>query len=373
LVSDQILKHGRSIPRNENADFVEVVLPNKLDPYKSYGVKLISLFARLMFSSESHSLTDLSRMLGCSKQTVLRLVDDIRRAYGVEIEESIQERRKYFRLKKKTGKPPAIPLTSAEITTLQMCKAFAEHLLGPGLLKEATQAIDKSRAQIPSISSLPLEHFAVLPFGVIDYTPHQETLRTLIKAMEERKICKVTYKAAYDGRQKTFFIKPLKLFSHKDCLYLNSKLARSPGRAYKKPDFDPLLVVHRIAKIELTDLRFEYLKSHSFEGGTKLDFGVIKEEPFEVGVEFKDWAARYVSERTWGPGQKLIMKKNGTVRLSFITSSAPEVISWILSFREEAKPLKPGWLIRRFARTLKRMSQLKSMEGEKHEKLCSSY
>ena len=56
-------------------------MPSKIDPYKSYGAKLISLFARLMFSSESHSLTDLSRMLGCSKQTVLRLLNDITRAF----------------------------------------------------------------------------------------------------------------------------------------------------------------------------------------------------------------------------------------------------------------------------------------------------
>jgi predicted DNA-binding transcriptional regulator YafY len=192
-------------------------LPNKLDPYRSYGVKLISLFARLMFSSESHSLIDLARLLGCSKQTVLRLVDDIRRAYGVEIEESIRERRKYFRLKKKSGKLPAIPLTSTEITTLQMCKAFAEHLLGPELLKEATQAIEKSSAQLTN-AGFPSDGFAALPFGSIDYTAHQETLQTLIRAIGDLIICKVTYKAGYDGRSKTFFIKPLKLFSHKDCL-----------------------------------------------------------------------------------------------------------------------------------------------------------
>jgi len=42
-------------------------MPRKKDIYSSYGQKLISLFAKLLFTGESHSLTDLSRMLGCSK------------------------------------------------------------------------------------------------------------------------------------------------------------------------------------------------------------------------------------------------------------------------------------------------------------------
>jgi len=60
-------------------------MPEKLSPYKSYGEKLISLFARLMFSGQSHSLAELSKMLKCSKQTILRLVNDIRKSYGVDI------------------------------------------------------------------------------------------------------------------------------------------------------------------------------------------------------------------------------------------------------------------------------------------------
>ena len=280
-------------------------MPNKLDPYKSYGVKLISLFARLMFSSESHSLTDLSRMLGCSKQTVLRLVDDIRRAYGVEIEESIQERRKYFRLKKKTGKTPAIPLTSAEITTLQMCKAFAEHLLGPELLKDATQAIEKSSAFVSDNLPISPSHFGSFRYGYIDYTQHQETIRKLIRAMDERKICEVTYKAALSDKPKTYSIKPLKLFSHKDTLYLSAGMARVLGKPYKKPDFDPLLAVHRIQKLETTDRSFEFPKSYDFQKQFDGHFGIIKGKPFKVEVEFSGYAACYVSERIWSTDQKI--------------------------------------------------------------------
>ena len=65
-------------------------MAEKIDINRSYGEKLISLFVRLLFSGESYSLTELSQMLGCSKQTVLRLLDDIYKAYNVKIEERME-------------------------------------------------------------------------------------------------------------------------------------------------------------------------------------------------------------------------------------------------------------------------------------------
>ena len=44
----------------------------------------------------------------------------------------------------------------------------------------------------------------------------------------------------------------------------------------------------------------------------KQNFGVIKEDAFEVEVEFTGWAAKYVSERIWSPDQKIV-QNNGKV------------------------------------------------------------
>ncbi|MCD6571159.1 MAG: hypothetical protein J7L53_10695 [Deltaproteobacteria bacterium] len=93
-------------------------MPEKLSPYRSYGQKLISLFARLLFSGEKHSLIELSQMLGCSKQTVLRLVEDIRMSYDVDIEETMKETRRYYRIKTAGRTPPTLPLTDMEINVL---------------------------------------------------------------------------------------------------------------------------------------------------------------------------------------------------------------------------------------------------------------
>ena len=335
-------------------------MPEKLSPYKSYGEKLISLFARLMFSGQSHSLTELSKMLKCSKQTVLRLVNDIQRSYGVDIEESMQGNKKYYRLKKPKLIPPVINLTEMEMNVLRMCKAFSEHLLGKELFKEATRALEKSQALLPKDKALSSHPFASFIPGSIDYTPHQESIRMLLEAMEKKRICKITYRAIMSESLKTFYIKPLKIFSHHDTIYLHAGMARKPGETYKEPDFDPLLAMHRIKKVELTERMFEFPTKYDFEKIFNQDFGIIKEDSFRVEVEFTGWSAEYVAERIWSPDQKIIKKADGKIRLIFSSSSESELTGWALSFADEARVIKPKWLVEKVSQTIKRMEKVYS-------------
>ena len=333
-------------------------MPEKRDPYSSYGRKIISLFAKLLFSRQSHSLIELSRMLSCSKQTVLRLVDDIRLAYGVDIEESIENRRKYYRIKRRISTDPLLNLTESEISTLQMCRAFTEHLLGRQLFEESAQALLKSQAHLPGDSRIDSKHFATIIPGSIDYTDHHQIIRRLIKAMDGKKVCEISYKKLSANRAKTFYIKPLKIFSHKDTIYLHVSMAKFPGKPYKKPDFDPILPLHRIKNIEITDRFYEFPKDYDFEKTFNKNFGVIKEEAFKVEIEFYGWAARFVSERIWSPDQEIVKKKDGKIKLRFSASSEPELISWVLSFGEEAKVLKPKWLIEEVMKTVNEMYKI---------------
>jgi len=127
-------------------------MPEKFDLYKSYGEKLIGLFVRLLFSGERHSLTELAQMLDCSKQTVLRLIDNIRKSYGVNIEETKEGNRSYYRIRKPVSSLKNIPLTEAELHSLLICKSFTQHLIGKKLYEEATQAIFKSKAALGTMA-----------------------------------------------------------------------------------------------------------------------------------------------------------------------------------------------------------------------------
>ncbi len=329
-------------------------MPRKKDIYKSSGEKLISLFAKLLFTGERHSLTDLSKMLDCSKQTVMRNVEAIEKAYGVNIEGTIEGRKKYYRISRPGRRPPLVNLTEMELHVLQMCRSFARHLLGSEQFEDVTRALEKSRALLPAEKAISSRHFASFTPGSIDYTPHQQAIRALLEAMEQKKICRLTYQSITAKRAKTFYVKPLKIFSHHDTIYLHARLARKPGQPYKEPEFDPLLAVHRIQKVDLDERPFKFPENYDFEKIFNRNFGIIKEDAFEVEVELSGFAARFAAERIWSPDQKVEELGEGRIKLTFNTSSEPELIAWVLSFGHEARLIRPDRLVEKVAESVKR-------------------
>ncbi len=318
-------------------------MPAKKNRHSSYGQKIVTLFARLLFSREKFGLIDLARQLDCSKQTVMRLIADINQSYGVEVVESMEGRRKYYQLRQTRKGTPQLNFSHDEVATLQMCKAFTEHLLGKELFSEASLALDKSRYLTDRAPS-PLHFGSFLP-GSVDYTPHQQTIRIMIEAMEERKVCKILYKSAGRKRAISFYIQPFKLFSHQDTLYLHAGKARTPGKPFKEAEYDPLLVVHRIEQAELTATSYRLPDNYNFEQFFNQSFGIIKDDAFEVELEFSGYAATYVAERIWSPDQEIEEIADDKIRLRFSASSVPELLGWIMWWGADVKVVEPEWLV----------------------------
>jgi len=332
----------------------------KHDIYKSYGEKLISLLVKLLFSGDSYSLTELSRILSCSKQTIIRLIDDIDKSYDVEIEQSKIGNRHYYRIKRPT-RVPMMSVSETEFMVLQMCRDFTAHLLGKKLFMEATNTLVKSHALASgrkSAESTPF--FSSFRPGTIDYTPHHDTIHTLIEAMKQKKVCKISYQAIMETKPKSYAIMPLKLFSHKDTIYLHARIHIANGKKGKEMEFDPLLAVHRIRRVEMTDAIYEYPNDYNFEKIYNKNFGIIKDEAFKVEVEFTGWAAKYVSERIWSPDQKIKKGGSNKIILEFTASSEPEVIAWLLWFGEEARLKEPEWLIEVASQKIRNMATIYS-------------
>ena len=319
-------------------------MPTKKNQHSSYGQKIVTLFARLLFSKEKFGLIELARQLDCSKQTVMRLIADINQSYGVEVVDSMVGRRKYYQLRQTRKGSPQLSFCHDEVVVLQMCKAFTEHLLGKELFSEASLALDKSQ-YLHSGSSVSPRHFGSFLPGSVDYTPHQQTIRTLIEAMEERKVCKIFYKGAGRERAISFYIQPFKLFSHQDTLYLHAGKARTPGKPFKEAEYNPLLVVHRIKQAELTDTSYRLPDNYDFEQFFNQSFGIIKEDAFVVELEFSGYAAIYVAERIWSPDLEIEELSDGKIRLKFSASSVPELVGWIMWWGDEVKVVGPEWLV----------------------------
>ena len=133
--------------------------------------------------------------------------------------------------------------------------------------------------------------------------------------------------------------------SYSDSIYLYAGLAMVPGKRYREPDFDPLLAVHRIQELQITERTFSIPDNYDFERDFNQTFGIFKEKAFNVDVRFRGWAAIYVAERTWSPNQKITHHRDGSLTLKFQASSEPELISWVLAFKDEARIVRPKWLV----------------------------
>jgi len=332
-------------------------MPRKLDD-KTYGDKLIRLFAHLMFTSDKYSLNQLRQILGCSKPSIIRLVRDLQQVYGAQIEDDISGRERYISMKKTTRPQPAQCLTADEMNMLQMCKNFTQHLLGSDFEAMAQQGLLKSRQLLPDNVSPSAAPFASFEHGTVDYTPHQKSIKSIIKAINKLRVCEVTYQAVKEKSPKIFHIKPLRLFSHGNTLYLHAEKAKSPGKPYKAPKFNPVLAIHRIKSIERTDVHFEFPKNYDFNKAFGETFGIIKEDCFEVTLQLTGWAARFARERNWSADQKILEKKDGDIELTFNAASEPEVISLILSLGDKARILKPQRLVDKFKNKLQAMEQV---------------
>jgi predicted DNA-binding transcriptional regulator YafY len=75
-------------------------------------------------------------------------------------------------------------------------------------------------------------------------------------------------------------------------------------------------------------------------------------------VEFTGWTAKYIPERIWSADQKITRKGRSKIILKFTTSSEVELIAWVLSFGEEAKVLKPEWVVEDIMKKVKRIGAI---------------
>jgi predicted DNA-binding transcriptional regulator YafY len=250
---------------------------------------------------------------------------------------------------------------------LQMCQAFAKHLLGQQQFSEAEIALFKSKVLLPEPTSTLSDHFGAMRFGTIDYSPHYATMRTIIEAMQQNRVCAVSYQAIMEDNPKELRIKPLKIFSHRDTVYLHARLAKKPGQRYVEPKFDPLLAIHRIKKVEMTERPFEFPADYNFEKFFNRYFGVIREKAFTVEAILSGWSARYVSERLWSPDQKIEPLDQDKIKITLTASSPSEVISWLLSYGDEAELLKPAWLVKEIAEKIDWMHDTYAAHLTRHE------
>lgn len=320
------------------------MMQQKKDPYSSAAQKVVGLYGLLLFTGRDYSLPQLAEMFHCSKQTVLRMIEQIERTHRIHIDAWMADGRRWYRARSPRQRPN-VALSVDDIQQLLLCRDIVWRLFPPALRDNITQSIGKAAVLLPEYEDRAgaLESFThAQPKGVVDYSQSQHILDTLLGAIRERRVCTVKYRSPEWPKARTLTVAPHRLISFREGFYARCREQRPAGG--KETPRDLTLAVHRMLEITPTEKRFAPIQDTG--DGTDDSFGLAREKPFRVVVDFIPKAAMYIRERIWSRDQVIIPHKDGSITLEFTATSQPEVIAWVLSFGGEARLRKPEELRR---------------------------
>jgi predicted DNA-binding transcriptional regulator YafY len=168
----------------------------------------------------------------------------------------------------------------------------------------------------------------------------REHLWPLVKAIEEGRICRVAYRAPSSGsRKRRYDVLPLRLFVHDRAVYLLCRFERHGAIG--------TLNLHRLDAVDVTDSRGKVPAGFDAEKWAEGAFNLFPgEKPTTYVLRFDPVIAPYIRERSWHPSQRLRELRGGGVELQFTCGESFEVTSWVASWREWVKVLKPPKLAR---------------------------
>lgn len=314
-------------------------MPSKKDPYASAGQKVIGLYALLLFSGRTYSLPQLAGLFHCSKQTILRMMEQIEMNHRLEIESWYEGRKKWYRARQLRQRPN-VTLSMEDIQQLLLCRDMVWRLFPKQLQEQLGETIAKTAVLLPDyeVRGDALESIAHFqPKGIVDYSGSQQILDVLLTAIRERHICKIVYRAPEWSRNKTLKVAPYRFVIFREAFYAKCL----PEYAVNPPDLKHyrMLAVHRMVSITPTETPFDPISDNDQSAADA--FGLAREEPFKVVVDFVPKAAMYVQERIWSRDQKITESPDGSITLTFTATSRPEVLAWVLSFGGEATLQSP--------------------------------
>lgn len=303
---------------------------SKSDADSTYGSKLLKLFRILLADRNRHYLSDLKKTLNCSSQTVLRLIEEIEREMGDNLEMGKNGRLRWYRLNplNKTGR---FILDNEDLKFFGICRDLADPYLPAQLKGRVDARLWELSLQVSDVDNIEDQsRFAFFSKGQINYTPYYATINTLLKAIKEKTVCIVQYRPSGEKVIKRHFFAPCKIAIMNGALYVLG--------TYVKEDFvtqrhQAYFAIHRLLDVVKTDhvVPFEPL-TFDFKS-----FGLPWHPPRTFRIKFKKGkSADYVRERVWARQQRLEECPDGSLILEITTTSEPELMAFVRSFGEEA-------------------------------------
>lgn len=318
-------------------------MPKKLSD-ATRSQKTIALYIMLLYNRRRYSLAELADALQCSKQTVLKCVQELQDgSVQIHVEKSGKEHVYWL----DSERVPKETVTAEDIATLLLCRDLMVRLL-PEKQRQALYRLTAHAVPANYPAARCGEQLGMLVTkGAASYDADREQLDTILEAIQRRCLCHITYRK-FHNEEKEYDFAPFRMESLHDVLYVRGFIVEYTGRTYKaKYESPTVLMLKRVSHVEnhvrrlWSSTQFPPLE-HPDEVGM---FGVMGGQGVvSVVIRFSPRVAPYVRDRQWSRQQSLEEHEDGGLTLTMGAKNIEEVAAWTLSFGPEAEVLAPAAL-----------------------------
>ncbi|MFC1513592.1 helix-turn-helix transcriptional regulator [candidate division KSB1 bacterium] len=191
--------------------------------------------------------------------------------------------------------------------------------------------------------------FVALEYGTYDYSNYKDIINDTIYSINNKKICRFSYKSPDRPKEKTYEMEPYKVLLYNGGLYLvvfNRKYSQFNHFA-----------INRIRKFKV--LEDDFVKDQNYEDQqfVKDRYGLSSLPAEEVNIHIHKSVRHHFEGRFWHNTQKMEPQKDGSLILSMKVGISDELIGWILKWCGHLTVIKPESLKRNIIRILDAMKE----------------
>lgn len=310
------------------------------------------------------SVYELAQEMAVGEKTIRRDLISLQSLGFPLNEKSVDHGKKLWTVSHLTGLPN-LTLNMEEVLSLYIGQRLMEPLAGTMFWGGAVSSYRKIRSSLSDGAIEYLDRLASLlhfsSTGTKNYKERAELIDRLMIAIEDRKITDLVYQSMQATESVSRQVHPLGLSYFRGSLYLIAKAAEDDAIKHYKVD--------RIEGAELMELKFVRPANFDLQQWMASSFGVFRSDkaPQHFVIRFSHEVARYVSEATWHPSQKLTAQKDGSLLAEFDLPDHQEIGRWIRSFGSAATVIEPQALVEEIRADIKQMQAAYNMPSRRTE------
>lgn len=308
---------------------------------------------RLLEMRRGMTLDDLAAECGVDRRTIRRDLNAVEEA-GYALTCQWQQGKKVFSFLTRSRSIPPVSLTLNQLMSLYLLRSLGVHLAGTPFLAEIDDLFRTITSILPDRYAAHLERIARVSLprlhGQRDYTLAAPHFGGLQRALLHQYRLRLEYAKDGGTTSQSYELDPYTLVFHRAGIYLL-------GYAHNRGGMR-LFALERIRGLDVGRQRFELPEDYEPEQYFSHAFGLVNDAPLQVRVRFSPAVAHAVRDRIWRPGQCVEEDREGGVVLSFQASGERELVSWVLSYGDQAEVLEPASLRAEVAGRIEALSRL---------------